>query len=659
MDRAPYEILSKIFNTFCDIDYVTHLDESSRLVYVQAAYRFNRPQHLKECMIPISQVCNLWRQVVHREPSLWLTCLYFGSDSEDVIPRVQRLMDSSGGSDVDVLFISTCGKTNDNIEKWLMDQLLALQARIRLLQLEYKCFDKRHRILPMETGSINKRNAFFYHFLESCVPGSWHRLQVLNQVYNDYERTNLVPIDTSANYMAVTREPESWVFDQSRFVNVRCLGLRGVAPSFLSQKLEPSLLTLTSLELQFTYGRSRISESELGAQPKHLCLPNLKKFYIESYGDSQLLETFRCIAMLVTRRLEELKFVCVGYGTRAQINTIINYDFLSLTSSIRRLKLDIPLTIYPFFLPKFSMDSIHDLWISNYKSCYMFDHDLEATPNETEFPPRSIRLPALKILGLNLTLAIPTGTISNYCQQFTWLYNLFDFSTTSRYAEFTYEPPQSMERIRFPALSSLAVKTLNTIKQIDELSIEALRVPFLEIVDLKDKDITYHFPTCSEVLRNIKRFHFTHVDEARGKLYLPISLITNLSPGLSELVLSDFPILILADYQFPISVIEPIHNPHPALHLTSCSQLPMDSVRNLLKSLIRYLESYRKIQGKPDTNLKGQKSFYDEDNGTPLITLYFDRSLPSSCTNELNSLVSLGVKFEVKTYVDELWHLRF
>ena len=106
MKQIPNEILSNILMTHCELEFERQLSGAH---VIDLWNTQSEPRHLKRGMLPISQVCKLWREIVREGSSFWVTTLIFqvyGEDENlerDIVQLRTLTMGSSGGSDIDLV----------------------------------------------------------------------------------------------------------------------------------------------------------------------------------------------------------------------------------------------------------------------------------------------------------------------------------------------------------------------------------------------------------------------------------------------------------------------------------------------------------------------------------------------------------------------------
>lgn len=142
MERIPVEILSEIF---CEIENGNELKH--RPFRRRVKHGHGVPRHLKSFMVPLSQVCQVWREVIHQESSFWVTKLKLGHpnrnlvNADKMISELRALINSSNGSDIDLtiyLFSEHSFHLNwiDTAKDWWLTDILPLHNRIRCLELD-------------------------------------------------------------------------------------------------------------------------------------------------------------------------------------------------------------------------------------------------------------------------------------------------------------------------------------------------------------------------------------------------------------------------------------------------------------------------------------------------------------------------------------------
>ena len=306
-----------------------------------------------------------------------------------------------------------------------------------------------------------------------------------------------------------------WFSSPSRFVRVQHLKLQGDVDHFLTQlmkEIELSSFTLTSLELS-TMPSIIVAENKTATTgnriPQCLNLPNLKQFSISTDEGNRVIHVFKCIGMLQTRRLEELRIVCTGSESPSLVEDIrsINEHDYNHFASIKRLKLDVPAIVYPNFLSRLPLTNIADLWIASTVSDEDIDVDEFVGPKEIE--RHCIKFPSLKKLGIWIN---HTGIKIPLLKEFPSLRkeevfrftNMFDFSASSVTSN---NSPQRQE----DDPQCLALRKLETLDWINLQSVRTLQIHFA-LLDYLKRDEEY-LELSDTVLRSVKKLHVWGIDE--------------------------------------------------------------------------------------------------------------------------------------------------
>jgi hypothetical protein len=104
MGQLPTETWINIFSLVCEIEF--QITPYNRYVMNDEARYGTQPRSLKEFMIPVVQVCKLWRDIVYSGAFFWVTRLRlnvteFEEDVKQEILVLQQCLLSSVGSDID------------------------------------------------------------------------------------------------------------------------------------------------------------------------------------------------------------------------------------------------------------------------------------------------------------------------------------------------------------------------------------------------------------------------------------------------------------------------------------------------------------------------------------------------------------------------------
>jgi hypothetical protein len=633
MDNLPTETLIFIFTIVSELELQV---SPNSMNLADEAIHGSKPRHLKDSMTPVVQVCRHWMDIVYQIPSFWVTRLHLHvtanvSGVELEILRLRECLISSAGSDIDLSLalrpksLAGPGWSFTHAMECLEADILPVRDRIRCLWLYQYSYGNDPFLL----------SSFYDRLQDNDM--QWRRLHILVQRPDRKFGDRLPPIRLRTPVLShLEMVGVDWNSDQSSPNSLQYLALacrrRLLTLDSLSKKIEQSLHSLTTLSLSLG-----IWAGELTWDNKRLDLPNLEKLIIQTDIMSHALA---CLDMIKTTRLEVLhidsSIVQEGDPTAFKSYEKHNFNYLHTVGTLR---LSLDHICFPYLCSLLPLGSVTDLEImANLRRIPSVDFEVFRFPGDQAY--RSIKFSALRNLFFGMRNLIFDASHEGDVVDFSWFFNLFDFSMTAVSAHISLLPSSSYQ-FDFPLIQKLRVESISTLKQISAPSVQELYIPLVEqspiSSDIRTSPNLYtRIPFQQVSVLHLSFNSFSSTDSG----YNLLPGILQLTPNVSELAFSGVPAYISSDHLFPVFAEDTGSKqafmvPHTTLRLVLLPTRKIDitSVRNLLRSVLRLLREH-------------------QDYGYPLrkLCLDFHRLPLSAYKTELDLLQHVVEEMEVQEY---------
>jgi len=521
MSFLPRELLLDIFAIGCEFEF----DDYTAPISIHLVKW--RKRHLKRFVQPVSQVCPLWRQLVHTTPSFWVTILTLNLHSRTPfhgqMGQLQKLLDNSRDSEIDFWFRPPqhpSAISFEEVQNWLCERiLLPCRHRIRAVFTE---------ALTLEHGKL---------VMDQLEQGQWPALRILSLRAGVADCVISARTISAPNLRYLETNEMTWKDDASPFNACSSFylvrGKRALSPvtsttswSLIRSHISRPSQHLKSLKIDVISTTYHVT-SQLGQEIE---LPNLSKLSVSATLSDQViawLNAFRA------PRLQELRLITFVEPSQYRED----FHNKALFGQVKRLALAMPIECLPLLLNGAPIEVVEDLVL--------------CVGAQSSLIPGAC--PTIKFLSLqNLVIDGSRASSSEGSEIHPVFFSLFDFSPACKNVRLAFRV-KGPQKLAFPHTPRLRIDDLNDLMHLQVPALRYLTVPISETTQALHLRSGLSFIPASDIpFQNLETLHlsgcsFPDLDTAPGEGVLCIA------PNLVNLVMSNLPAIITKKgYRLPI-----------------------------------------------------------------------------------------------------------